>query len=152
MKRRLYIFIICLGLGAATIVNWRLAVATPGKSAKAAMADRKAFAAVQRTSITRGNYRILEFESRANFVREYISTTGVVFAVVWNGQHHTDLTSLVGSNIEGNQQASRRNECRDSGLKENSVRTDKWGEMGNAHGRVYAPALIPRGVSADEIV
>jgi hypothetical protein len=36
-------------------------------------------------------------------------------------------------------------------LKANNVVVEKWGHMRNLQGRAYAPALMPQGVSVDEI-
>ncbi len=155
MKRRIYACFICLGLGVAIFLTVRLAMATLGESANSVMSDRKAFSAVQRASITRKGYTIQEFESEANFVREYISPSGVVFAVAWNGLSHPDLTSLLGSYVGEYQQALRQTPLergkRHFQIKANSVIVEKWGHMRSVHGRAYIPALIPSGVSIDEI-
>jgi hypothetical protein len=36
-------------------------------------------------------------------------------------------------------------------VKTDGVVVEKWGHMRNLQGRAYAPALIPQGVSVDEI-
>ena len=81
MQRRLYICSVCIGLGVAICLSGRLAMATLGETAESVMSDRKALSAVQHTSITRNGYTIQEVESKANIVREYISPSGIVFAV-----------------------------------------------------------------------
>ncbi len=155
MKRKLFICIICLGLGVGIFLNWQLAVATLGKSAESTASDRKAFSAVQRNSIRHNGYTVQEFESKANIVREYVSPCGVVFAVAWSGLSHPDLTSLLGSCDEEYLQAlphsSREHGQRNFLVKANRVIVEKWGYVRSVQGRAYVPALVPSGVSIDEV-
>ncbi len=155
MKQRVYICIICLGLGVGIFLNWQLAMATLGKSAGSVAPDKKAFSAVQRKSIRHKGYTIQEFESKANLVREYVSSSGVIFAFAWGGLSHPDLTSLLGSCADEYRQdlpkGSRELGGRDLQLTANRVIVEKWGRVMSVQGRAYVPALVPSGVSVDEI-
>lgn len=155
MKQRAYICIICLGLGVGIFLNWQLAMATLGKSAESVAPDKKAFSAVQRNSTTHKGYTIKEFESKANIVREYVSSSGVVFAFAWGGLSHPDLTSLLGSCADeyrhDSPEGSRELGGRNLQLTEKSVIVEKWGHVMSVQGRAYVPALVPWGVSVDEI-
>jgi hypothetical protein len=155
MKRRLFLCSVFLWLGMYIFLTGRLAIAALGECADSVISDRKAFSAVQRAPITRKGYTIQEFQSGANVVREYISPSGVVFAVAWSGLSHPDLTTLLGSYLEEYQEALRQTP-RERGkrqfkVKANGVIVEKWGHMRSVHGRAYIPALIPPGVSLDEI-
>ncbi len=155
MKRRLYIYIILLGLGVGIFLNWQLAMATLGKSAQSVALDRKAFSAVQRKSITHKGYTIQEFEAKADIVREYVSPSGVVFAVAWGGLSHPDLTSLLGCCDDACRQVLAQGSRKHGGcnfqVKANKVVVEKWDHTKSVQGRAYVPALIPSGVSVDEI-
>jgi hypothetical protein len=127
-------------------------MATLGEHADSVVSDRKALSAVQRAPVTRKGYTIQEFQS---VVMEYISPAGVVFAIAWSGLSQPDLTPLLGSYLDVYQQAlrefPRERGKRQFKVKANGVIVEKWGHMRSVHGRAYIPALIPSGVSVDEI-
>ena len=156
MKRKLYVLILCLGLSAAVLAIVQQAQAGLGESADSVASDRKALSAVQHATTTYNGYTVHEFASDATTVREYVSPSGIVFGIAWNGLTYPDLTPLLGSYDSEYQQALRQ-ETRKPGIRRyHAVRTDgvvveKWGHMRNLQGRAYAPALIPPGVSIDEI-
>jgi Protein of unknown function (DUF2844) len=155
MKKRIKAVFLGLYFVAIILATVQRAQATLGESAISVESDRKAFAAVQNITQTRKGYTVQELNSEANNVREFISSTGVVFAVAWNGQSHPDLTSLLGTYVGEYQQALRQNP-RHFGKRHFQVKTDriiveKWGHMRNMQGRAYIPALVPPGVNINEI-
>lgn len=155
MKKRTYGRWACLGFAVSIFVLARQAEAALGGTAASVASDRTALAAVHRATTTRSAYTVQEYQSGATTVREYVSSSGVVFAVVWNGRVHPDLTTLLGS-YAGEYQAALKQTSRKRGLRRQNVRSDqvvveKWGHMRNLQGRAYAPALIPSGVANDEI-
>jgi hypothetical protein len=146
---------VSLGLLAATLGAAQPVQATLGESADSVMTDRKVLTAVQATTTTRNAYTIQEISSESVAVREYISPSGMVFGIAWNGLTHPDLTLLLGS-YAGEYQKSVRQTPRKPGRRFSQIKTDrivveKWGHMRNLHGRAYAPSLIPPGVNVDEI-
>ncbi|NVN93113.1 MAG: DUF2844 domain-containing protein [Desulfuromonadales bacterium] len=126
-----------------------------GRSSDSVSTDRKALSAVHRATISRSGYRIQEIASDATTVREYVSPSGVVFAIVWNGRMHPDLTTLLGSYAAeyqaAVQQTSRKRGRRRRQVVSEQIVVETWGHMRNLQGRAYAPALIPSGVTIDEI-
>lgn len=147
--------LVCLGLLVIMSVSARPAEAALGGTAASVTADRAALAAVHRATTTHSAYTVQEFQSDSTTVREYVSSSGVVFAVVWNGRVHPDLTTLLGS-YAGEYQAALQQTARKRGLRRQQVQSDqvvveKWGHMRNLQGRAYAPSLIPSGVTSDEI-
>jgi hypothetical protein len=155
MTRRLYVLFLCLGLSATVLAPTRQALATLGNNADSVESDRKALLGVVRGTASRNGYTVQEFASDATTVREYVSSSGVVFAIAWNGLSHPDLTPLLGS-YSGEYRHALRQTPRKPGrralqVKANGVVVEKWGHMRNLQGRAYAPALIPSGVSVDEI-
>jgi len=129
--------------------------ATLGESDDSIASDEKALSAVRGAAAVRNGYTVHELQSNSTTIREYVSPSGVVFGIAWNGRGHPDLTPLLGS-YAGEYNEALRQTPREPGRRPFSVKTDrvvveKWGHMRNLKGRAYAPALIPPGVSVDEI-
>jgi hypothetical protein len=156
MKKRIKAFYLGFYFAAFTLVTAQQAQATLGESVDSVASDRKAFSAVQHATLGRNGYTVQELKSDANVVREYISPSGVVFGIAWNGLSHPDLTTLLGNYVGEYQQALRltarqKGRHRHSQVKTDRVTVEKWGHMRNMQGRAYIPALIPSGVSINEI-
>jgi hypothetical protein len=154
MKKNLYALLFGLIIS-AVISTAHVANAALGESADSIASDRKSLSALRGAATVRDNYTIQTIESDATTVREYISPNGVVFGIAWNGLTHPDLTPLLGSYAteyrEALRQTPRKPGRRTLQVKTDSVIVEKWGHMRNLRGRAYAPALIPPGVSIDEI-
>ena len=131
------------------------AQAALGESIDSVAIDQKAISAVRRAMKTSTGYTVHEIRSETMTIREYVSPSGVVFGIAWNGLTHPDLTPLLGSYTDEYQKAishaHRQPGRRHVTVKTDSVIVEKWGHMRNLQGRAYAPALIPQGVSVDEI-
>lgn len=146
-----------IGLILAVAVLWIApgAWATLGEPVESIERDGNAMKAVRRPAQDRGKYSRHELRSDATTVREFVSPSGVVFAVAWNGLVHPDLKVLLGSyDLEYRSAVSK--EPRRRGKRQSQVRTDRlvvetWGHMRNLQGRAYLPALLPEGVCIDEI-
>jgi hypothetical protein len=155
MKNSINTLFIGLIVVAFITVNARIARATLGESTDSVESDRKAYSGVHQDTLYRTGYSIQDFATDGNVVREYISQSGVVFAIAWNGISHPDLTTLLGTHLQNFQQAlqksSRQRGKRHMQVKANSIIVEKWGHMRNLQGRAYIPSLIPSGVSPDEI-
>lgn len=155
MKRRLYILFLYLGLSAVVFAATQQVQATLGEFAASVESDRKALSAVQSSREVRNGYTIQEVSSHSTVVREYVSSSGAVFGIAWNGLTHPDLNQLLGSYAaeyrEALQQTPRKPGYRHLQVKTDRIVVEKWGHMRNLRGRAYVPALIPPGVSVDEI-
>ncbi len=157
MGRRRYYLLLGVGLSVvSTLAAPQQGRATLGESADSVSSDRIALSAENRTATTRKSFTVQEFESNGTFVREYISPSGIVFAVAWNGLTYPDLTPLLGSYAGEYKAALRQTPRRPGIIRRHAVRTEgvvveKWGHMRNLQGRAYAPSLIPPGVSIEEI-
>ena len=155
MKRIRYALFLFIGLLAATLVAAQKSQATLGEPVDSVDSDRKAFSAIRSASSTFRNYTIQQVESDAVVIREYVSPSGIVFGVAWNGLTQPDLTQLLGSYFP-EYQLARKQSPRIHGRRSSQVTTDRlivetWGHMRDLQGRAYVPALIPTGVSIDEI-
>jgi hypothetical protein len=156
MKKRVNALFLGFYFAAFTLVTAQQAQATLGESVDSVASDRKAFSAVQHATLARNGYTVQELKSDANVVREYVSTSGIVFAIAWNGLSHPDLTTLLGNYVGEYQQAlrltaSQKGRRRYLQIKADRIIVEKWGHMRNMQGRAYIPALIPSGVSINEL-
>ncbi len=143
------------GMAVVAVLMAQCAYAALGGNADTVTADRKALSGVHRATTPRNGYTVEEITVDSTAVREYVSSAGIVFAIVWNGYVHPDLTQLLGS-YSGEYAAARKNAPRTPGRRSQRLATDNvvvetWGHMRNLQGRAYAPALVPSGVSIDEI-
>ncbi len=156
MKRKFYSLVLCLGLSLATLAIGQQAQAVLGESSDSVASDRRALSAVQRGTQVRNRYTIQEIASDSTALREYISPAGIVFGIAWNGLAYPDLTPLLGSYASEyhaalKQMPRKQGQKRRQVVKTDRVVVEKWGHMRNLQGRAYVPALIPPGVSVDEI-
>ncbi len=155
MKRKLSAFVLGLCLSAAIFAPAEQTLATLGESADSILSDRDALFAVRHAAAVRKGYRVEEMDSGSASVREYVSPSGVVFGIAWRGLIHPDLTQLLGS-YDGEYREALRQTPRIPGQRRIQLKTgrlvvEKWGHMRNLQGRAYDPALIPSGMSVDEI-
>ncbi len=156
MNIKIYSLCLALGLSMVCLAAAQRVQATLGEHADSIEADRQALSAVHRPVTVRNGYTVQEVESGAARVREYVSPAGVVFAIVWNGRVHPDLSQLLGS-YEGEYRAALSQVPRNPGnrrsfqVKTPRIVVEKWGHMRDQRGRAYVPSLVPSGVSVDEI-
>ena len=93
MEIGLYAFFLSLGLSVAIFATVQQARATLGESSDSITLDRKALSAVRRAATVRNGYTVHEITSASTVVREYVSTSGIVFGIAWNGLIHPDLAA-----------------------------------------------------------
>jgi len=154
MKRRPCVLLLGL-IVLAAISTAHVADAALGESADSIASDRKSLSAVRGAVTVLNNYTIQTIESDSATVREYISPSGVVFGIAWNGLVHPDLAQLLGSYVDEYQKAlhevKHKPGRRHAQVKTGNIVVEKWGHMRNLRGRAYVPSLIPAGVTVDEI-
>jgi Protein of unknown function (DUF2844) len=159
MKKRLLLLFFCFELLMVVFPGPQKARAALGESVDSIESDRKIVSAERVTSkvtsTAYANYTVYELNYDGTSVREYVSTSGIVFGIAWNGLIHPDLTPLLGSYAgeyqEALAQTVRKYGERHLQVKAARVIVQKWGHMRNLQGRAYAPELIPAGVTVDEI-
>jgi Protein of unknown function (DUF2844) len=155
MKSRFCVLLLCLGISAVILAYAHVAHAALGESADSITSDRKSLSAARGATIVRDGYSIQTIESDAATVREYLSPSGVVFGIAWNGMSHPDLTQLLGAYAGEYEEALRQTPHkpgrRHLQVKSKRIVVEKWGHMRNLQGRAYVPSLIPQGVSVDDI-
>ncbi len=155
MKRRRYALFLGLGLSMVMLVTAPHTHGALGESVESVDSDRETLTAVRGAMTAHRDYSVHEIKTPSTVVREYVSPSGIVFAIAWNGLVHPDLTGLLGS-YAGEYQEALRQTPRIKGrrhlhVKTNRVVVQKWGHIRDMKGRAYAPDLIPPGVSIDAI-
>jgi hypothetical protein len=86
-------------------------------------------------------------------VNEYVSPAGMVFAVSWQGPAMPDLQQLLGRYFAAYVEAVK-NQTGVSGARsaeQSGLVVQTGGHMRAYFGRVYVAAMLPHGVSAEEI-
>lgn len=109
----------------------------------------------QKVSTSTEKYSVHEYEQNGNTVREYADSSGVVFAVGWNGISKPDLDALFGSYYSEYKDAFANNP-RNYGTKSVSLKTSKLvihrsGRMRDQHGFAYVQSLVPEGVNVEDL-
>lgn len=155
MKNGIRLLLYLLVFLATILVMARPSMAVLGESGVSVGLDRKALVAAQGSIIEHHDYTVQELVSDTMTVREYISSSGIVFAVAWNGIAVPDLNTLLGTYADEYRTALKKAPLK-PGRQSRQIKTDRvvveqWGHMRNLQGRAYAPAIIPQGVRIDEI-
>ena len=101
-------------------------------------------------------YTIHELRTPAGMVvREFASTTGRIFAVLWKGASPPDLRQLLGAHFEDFQQAAGAQKGRGPRgvlfIQQNGLIVQIGGHMRSYAGRAYLLDQVPPGVHADDL-
>jgi hypothetical protein len=155
MKKTIYLQFLGLVLVTVLFSAAHRVEATLGESVDSVESDREALSAVQGARMVHDGFTVQQVDYDSVRVREYVSPSGIVFAIAWDGRVHPDLGKLLGSYADPFERALEQTP-REPGRRRLLVKTDqvvveKWGHMRNLRGRAYVPSLIPPGVSIDEI-
>lgn len=91
-------------------------------------------------------------DDAGNLITEYVSTSGVVFALTWRGMFKPDLHQLLGHYFQTYLAVEASSTGRQSQIvNQDSVVVISEGRLRNFHGKAYIPALIPNGFSLDDL-
>ena len=155
LKTKFFIMIIGCLFSAISLAVVQETPAALGESADSVASDQRALSAGPGVTTVSPDYTVQEVTSDAVTVREYVSPSGIVFALAWNGLVRPDLTVLLGSYADEYETARSKTPRmpgrRNSRIETQRVVVETWGHMRDLHGRAYAPALVPQGVAIDEI-
>lgn len=155
MKKEYAVLFLCFALLLVESLLPNRAAAVLGGAAGTVESDREAMAGSAVTTDAHLYYTIHQFAYGGAQLREYVSPSGVVFALAWNGLTHPDLEQLLGSYTGAHEEAvartPRRHGVRRMRVEADGVIVEKWGHMRNLQGRAYISDLIPEGVTIDEI-
>lgn len=88
-------------------------------------------------------------------VNEYVSPSGTVFAVAWHGPSVPQMQQILGSYFQQYSSAlqaqTKHYGHRPLDIQLPGLVVQTGGHMRAYFGRVYVPAMVPEGVTADEI-
>ncbi len=104
-----------------------------------------------------GSYTIHEMTApTGTVVREYVSPTGRVFGVTWQGPFIPEMQQLLGAYFEQYSRAAKRQQERYVGripldIHEPGLVVQTAGHMRAYAGRAYDPGLLPAGVTDHDI-
>ena len=107
--------------------------------------------------ITNGAYAVHEMRaSSGTTVREYVSSSGRVFAVAWQGPSIPDLRQVLGTYFTPYVQAAQAAQKKRAGhgpllIQEPNLVAEVSGHPRAFVGRAYLPQLVPAGLQPDAI-
>ena len=78
-------FLLFLSLALTIFTATQQAQATLGESADSVASDKEAISAVRKATRISPGYTVHEVSSETMTIREYVSPSGVVFGIAWNG-------------------------------------------------------------------
>jgi len=124
-----------------------------GGDVASVVADRVHMKAASRI-LAQQKYTVVEIQTDAGtVVREYVSPSGKVFAVAWDGPRMPDLEQLFGSYFASYQDAARTRRAGHGPLRvdQPGLVVHSGGHMRAFSGQAYVPQLLPQDVSVEEI-
>jgi hypothetical protein len=149
MKKAALHFFLILGLGALAA---REARATLGGDATSVSANERALGAVRTTvTLTVGTRHDLALPS-GGMVHEYVSPSGVVYAVTWQGPTAPNLRELLGARFEDLARALPQSGHHAVILSLDDFQVRSWSHRRSFGGRAWVPSLVPPGVRVEEWV
>ena len=132
------------------------AAASLGGTADTVQADRARMQASLRMT-KKDLYAVHELSAPNKVVvREFVSPTGIVFGVAWQGPTRPDLQQLLGGYFQHFAEVTQTQKS--TGIRRRQMRVKEEGLVveGGGHarafvGRAYVPQLVPSGVQPEEI-
>lgn len=130
--------------------------ASLGGSASTVESDRVAMEGALMRMTHADTFALHEIRSAAGvMVREYVSPSGTVFAVVWQGPWMPDLRQVLGDHFERFERSMQARRARRSrgpvSIDEPDFVVQVSGHQRSFYGRAYLPALLPQGVRPEAI-
>ena len=132
------------------------AAASLGGTATTVEADRSRMqASLEMTK--KSQYTVHELHAPNHVVvREFVSPTGMVFGVAWQGPSRPDLQQLLGGYFAHFMQAAQALKEQQPGrrmlrIEEPGLVVESGGHARAFSGRAYVPQMVPAGVEAEEI-
>lgn len=138
---------VCIAVTAAP------AFAALGGDASSIQADQAHINAGRRVSQSNG-YAVHELQSPTGaLVREYVSSSGKVFAITWQAPSMPDLRQLLGNYFDEFQKSAALNRTPHAPLsvQHPGLVVQLGGHMRNFTGRAYLPDQLPSGVRTGDI-
>jgi hypothetical protein len=132
------------------------ALASLGGDVTTVQADQTKMQGSLRT-FNNNSYTLHEIQSSTGVaVKEYVSTSGKVFAVTWQGPFHPDLRQLLGTYFDQFEQAEQAQRAQRRGhgpvlIQQAGLVIQISGHMRAFVGKAYVPQMLPAGIHAEDI-
>lgn len=103
------------------------------------------------------SYNVHEIQAASGVVvREYVSLSGSVFGIAWQGRRHPDLRQVLGNSYDVYVHAVQAQRAQHHGhepilIQQPGLVVQIGGHMGALMGRAYLPQGMPPGVHPEEI-
>jgi hypothetical protein len=103
------------------------------------------------------SYNLHEIQASTGVtVREYVSSSGKVFAVTWKGPFHPDLRQVLGAYFDQYTQAAQAQRATRRGrgpllIEQPGLVVQISGHMKAFVGKAYVPGMMPAGVHVEDI-
>ncbi len=119
-------------------------------------ADRVHIKGALMRMVTTDGYALHEIRAATGtMVREYVNSSGTVFAVAWDGPWLPDLRQVLGDHFEQYQAAMRAPNARSTrgvaSINQPGLVVQMRGHARAFTGRAYIPAMLPQGVRLEAI-
>jgi hypothetical protein len=104
-----------------------------------------------------GSYNVNEIQVPSGVIlREYVSLSGSVFGVAWQGRSHPDLHQVLGAYYDRYVQAVQAQRTQRHGhgpllIQQPGLVVQMGGHMRSLAGRAFLPQNLPAGVRPEEI-
>jgi len=124
-----------------------------GEAESSVARDGEALGMARQPAAARAGAAVHELSSPTVSVREFLTPAGTVFAVAWSGVTHPDLAVLLGA-YHAEYRAAAAGPRTGRGprhLEAGRVVVETWGHARALHGLAYLPALLPAGVTLDDL-
>ena len=148
--------ILTMAMAVWALAEAHSAAASLGGTATTVEADRARMqASLEMTR--KSQYTVHELHSPNQVVvREFVSPTGIVFGVAWQGPSRPDLQQLLGGYFAEFTQAAKAQKERQPGrrmlrIEEPGLVVENGGHARAFHGRAYIPQMVPAGVAPEDI-
>ncbi len=107
-----------------------------------------------RRVISNAAYSVHEIQaSTGTTVREFVSPSGTVFGVAWQGPWNPDLRQLLGQYFGQYAQAAQNKRAGRGpvSIRQEGLVVEAGGHMRSFSGRAYLPQMMPQGVTSEVI-
>jgi hypothetical protein len=126
------------------------AAAELGGNVSSIQADQEHMKGTRRVTTTAA-YSVHEIQAATGtMVREFVSPSGTVFGVAWNGPSTPDLQQLLGTYFGQYTQAIQNKGAvrRRLSIRQEGLVVEAGGHMRSFSGRAYLPQMMPQGVTS----
>ena len=153
MKMRI---LLAMGIAVAALAPCFPAGASLGGDMTSVRDDQMKMQGTLRTT-SNDSYNIHEIQTQSGVVvREYVSPSGNVFGVAWQGRSHPDLHQVLGAYYDQYVQAVQAQRAQRHGhgpvlIEQPGLVVQMGGHMGALTGRAFLPQSMPVGIRREEI-